>query len=32
MQPAHLQFACDRTLDATQEEIERADRVRAMFS
>ncbi len=31
MQPAHLQFACDRTLDATQEDIERADRVRAMF-
>lgn len=32
MQPAHLQFAADRTLDAVQEDIERADKVRAMFA
>jgi len=31
MQPAHLQLACDRALDAVQEDMERADRVRAMF-
>ena len=31
MQPAHLQFACDKALDPLQLDIERADRVRAMF-
>jgi len=31
MQPAHLQFAADRTLDTAQQDIERADRVRVMF-
>ncbi|MBI4726199.1 ATP--guanido phosphotransferase [candidate division TA06 bacterium] len=32
MQPAHLQFACDRTMDPAQEDIERAARVREFFA